>query len=125
MACLIPALLIAVKFDFTVLYTTRSLLRLQSVMVDCLLMYFCIKLSIWKMFKNITPAFIAGGLMYLIGCLLRQTSDNMVWSFVFIGICISVYFAVLSLFKAERGYLLYVKNYLIQKYIKHNRKKLL
>ena len=125
MACLIPALLIAVKFDFTVLYTTRSLLRLQSVLVDCLLMYFCIKLSIWKMFKNITPAFIAGGLMYLIGYLLRLTTDNMVWSFVFIAVCAAAYFAILSLYKSERNYMLYVKNYLFSKYVKHEKKDLI
>lgn len=125
MAFVIPALLITVKYDFTVLYTTRSLLRLQSVLVDCLLMYFCIKLSIWKMIKNITPAFIASGVMYVVGFALRMITLNIVWSFVFIAICIVVYFATLSLFKVEKGYMQHMKDYVISKYIKHQKKELL
>lgn len=125
MVFVIPALLITVKYDFTVLYTTRSLLRLQSVLVDCLLMYFCIKLSIGKMIKNITPAFIASGVMYIVGFALRMITHNIVWSFVFIVICIVVYFATLSLFKAEKGYMLHIKDYVISKYIKHQNKELI
>ena len=125
MAFVIPALLIAVKYDFTVLYTTRSLLRLQSVLVDCLLMYFCIKLSIWKMIKNITPSFVASGVMYIVGFALRLITHNIVWSFVFIAVCSVVYFAVISLFKAERGFLLHIKDYVVSKYIKHQKKELI
>lgn len=118
MLFVIPALIIAVKYDFAVLYTTRSLLRLQSVLVDCLLMYFCIKLSIWKMVKNITPAFIASGIMFVIGYGLRMISHNIVWSFVFIFICVVIYFSVLSLFKDEKWYLLKIKNYILDTYLK-------
>lgn len=125
MAFVIPALLITVKYDFTVLYTTRSLLRLQSVLVDCLLMYFCIKLSIWKMIKNISPAFIASFVMFIVGYGLRMITHNIVWSFVFIAVCIVIYFATLSLFKAERGYMLHLKDYLFSKYIKHQKKELI
>lgn len=125
MALVIPALLIAVKYDFTVLYTTKSLTRLYSVLIDCLLMYFCLKLSIWKMIKNITPAFIASGVMFIVGYALRLITHDIVWSFVFITICIVVYFAVLSLFKAEKGYMLHIKDYVVSKYIKHQKKDLI
>lgn len=125
MALVIPALLITVKYDFKVLYTAKSLARIWSVIVDCLLMYFCIKLSIWKMIKNITPAFIASGVMYLVGFALRLITHDIVWSFVFIAICIVVYFAVLSLFKVEKSYMLHIKDYVISKYIKHQKKDLI
>ena len=125
MAFVIPALLIAVKYDFKVLYTTRSLLRLQLVLVDCLLMYFCIKLSIWKMIKNIMPSFIASGVMFVVGFALRLITHNIVWSFVFIAICIIVYFAVLARFQAEKNYMLHIKDYVVSKYIKHKKKDLI
>ena len=125
LAFVIPALLIAARYSFTILYTTRSLLRLQSVLVDCLLMYFCIKLSIWRMIKNITPAFIASGVMYVVGFALRLITHNIVWSFVFIAICAAVYFAVLSWFKEERKYMLRIKKYVVSRYIKHQKKDLI
>lgn len=125
MALVIPALLITVKYDFTVLYTTKSLARVWSVIVDCLLMYFCIKLSIWKMIKNIMPVFIASGVMYGVGYALRLITHDVVWSFVFIAVCIAVYFAVLSMFKAEKNYMLHIKDYVISKYINHQKKDLI
>ena len=121
----IPALLISVKYDFTVLYTTRSLLRLQSVLVDCLLMYFCIKLSIWKMIKNITPAFIASGAMFIVGFALRHFTHNIAWSFVFILVCVVVYFRILFLFKEEKYYVQHIKDYVLSKYVKHQKKELI
>ena len=125
MALVIPALLVTVKYDFTTLYTTKSLLRVYSVVIDCLLMFFFIKLSIWKMIKNITPAFVASGVMYAIGFALRFVTHNIVWSFVFIVICIVIYFAVLSLFKQEKYYMMYIKNYVVSKYFKQQKKDLI
>lgn len=125
MALVIPALLVTVKYDFTTLYTTKSLLRVYSVVIDCLLMFFFIKLSIWKMIKNITPAFVASGVMYAIGFALRLVTHNIVWSFVFIVICIVIYFAVLSLFKQEKYYMMYIKNYVVSKYFKQQKKDLI
>lgn len=125
MALVIPALLITVKYDFTVLYTAKSLTRIWSVIINCLLMYFCIKLSVWKMIKNITPAFIASGVMFVVGYELRLITHDIVWSFVFIVICIAVYFAVLTMFKVEKNYMLHIKNYVFSKYIKHQKKDLI
>ena len=118
----VPILIIAVRYDFKVLYTTRSLLRIQTVIVDCLLMYFCIKLSIWKMIKNITPAFIASGIMFIVGFVLRLITHNLFWSFVFILICVVVYFAVLSMFQKEKWYMLRLKDYIISKYVNKTKK---
>lgn len=125
MALVIPALLITVKYDFTVLYTTKSLTRIWSVFVDCFLMYFCIKLSIWKMIKNIMPAFIASGVMYIVGVALRMITHDIIWSFVFIAICAAVYFVVLSMFKKEKHYMMHIKDYVVSKYIKHQKKDLI
>ena len=125
MALVIPALLITVKYDFTVLYTTKSLTRIWSVVVDCFLMYFCIKLSIWKMIKNIMPAFIASGVMYIVGVALRMITHDIIWSFVFIAICAAVYFVVLSMFKKEKHYMMHIKDYVVSKYIKHQKKDLI
>ena len=77
------------------------------------------------MIKNITPAFVASGVMYIVGFALRMITHNVVWSFVFIAICIVVYFSILSLFKAEKGYMLHIKDYVISKYVKHQKKDLI
>lgn len=116
-AFIVPVLLIAVKYDFQVLYVSRSFLRLQSVLVDCMMLYFCFKLSIWKMLVNIGPAFVASIVMCLVGEILKTLSENIFISFGYVAICIIVYFAVLMLFKTEKNYIKSIKQIGIKKFI--------
>lgn len=106
---LIPAVIISGQYGFRALYITRSLVRLEMVLVNLVFVYVLIKQSPWKMFTNIIPELFSCVVMAIVGWLLLKISDNMVVSFVWIGVCAVVYFAVLYLFPNDRVVLLNLK----------------
>lgn len=122
---LVPIVFIFAKKGFEQLYVARSLVRLESVLVDCTLLYFCCKISPWKMSKNVLPAFIASGIMAVIGYGLHLLSHNLIVNLLFIIICAAVYFVVLSLFKTDRNLMVRIKDYFVAKYLHHENKELL
>ena len=100
---LIPTILIAVKYGFETLYIARSLVRLEAIVVSMILMYILSRISPLVMMKNLAPAFIATGIMAAAALLLRSVSDNMVWQFFSIAVCVAVYVGVMCLFPEERS----------------------
>ena len=99
---LIPAIIIAVKYGFTCLYWTRSLVRLEGVLVNLTLVYILIKLSPYKIIKNVVPEFLGCIIMGIIGYSLLTLYNNTLISFVYIIICIIVYFTILFMIPNER-----------------------
>ena len=99
---LCPAMLIAVRYTFDVIYITRSLVRLELVLVNLFLMYIVIKISPWRMCVNIFPSAFAAILMGLVGYYLLKYHDSIIWSIMSICIYIFCYFIVLTFFKQER-----------------------
>lgn len=114
---LIPVIWIAVQYDFRVLYISRSYCRLQLVLVDCLIMFFCFRLSIWKMLKNVGPSFFASIVMCQTGFFLKSFSSSVYATICFVAICIIIYFAILLLFKDERFFLRMIMQKGIMKFI--------
>lgn len=106
---LIPAVIISGKYGFNTLYITRSLVRVEGVLVNILFVYIFIKQSPWKMLTNILPEVMSCIVMAIIAYVLLKISNNILISFVWIGICISVYFAILYLFPEDRTLLLNIK----------------
>ena len=53
LAFLVPAVVISTQYGFRALYITRSFIRLQSVIVNLIILYYLIRQSPWKMFVNI------------------------------------------------------------------------
>lgn len=111
---LFPAVLIAVKYGFEVLYITRSLVRFEGIIVDLLLMYFVIHISPWRMIKNIFPALLSSILMALMAILIKDISPSIIWKFTSILICIILYFSMQMAIPSSRNTLLSLKN---RKYI--------
>lgn len=103
---LIPAVIIAVNYGFTTLYWTRSLVRLEGILIHFILIYFLIKLSPIKIISNVVPEFTACIIMGLLGYFLIEINNNNIMSFVYIIICIIVYFLILIIIPKERIYLL-------------------
>ena len=92
---LIPTLIISVQYGFKVLYISRSLIRLQGILVGLIIMHVAYGLKMMQIIRNIFPMAISSLIMGLIGYLLQQISVSMLWQFASILICVSVYFAVL------------------------------
>ncbi|MGO1371981.1 MAG: lipopolysaccharide biosynthesis protein, partial [Senegalia sp. (in: firmicutes)] len=78
---LVPACIISSRYGFWVLVYTRSWIRMQFVIVHFIVMKISIGIPIFKTIKNIIPtaisAIIMGGFVYI----LKQISDDILWSF--------------------------------------------
>ena len=95
-----PVLLFYVNKGFEALYISRSLVRLELVLVQLLIMAVIVKMNVAKMFTNILPSVIAASSMLLI--MLLPSSESMLMQLLYIVICICIYFAVILLFPEER-----------------------
>lgn len=94
---LIPTVAIAVKYSFETLYTARSLIRLEGVLVNILFLNYLIKMPIRKMGLNLFPVFCATTIMGLCGYYLIGFINNTVFhSTLLILLCCLIY--LLSLF---------------------------
>lgn len=110
---LIPAVIISGKYGFHALYITRSLVRLELVLVNLIFVYILIKQSAWKMFTNIIPELFSSIIMALVAFALLRINNNVVVSFVWIVVCTCIYFSVLFAFPKDRVLLLGIKNKLL------------
>lgn len=112
---LIPAVYIAVQYGFTALYWTRSLVRLELVLVNVIFAYMLIQQSPWKMFKNTLPEAFSAIVMGFVAYLLLSISNSILMSFVYIPICVVVYFGLLYVIPGEKAIMLIVKNKILKK----------
>lgn len=105
-----PAVLIAVKYGFETLYVSRSLVRLESVLVHLCIMGIVLKMPIGRMVSNVLPSCLAVACMCIV---LLFPSANSVWlSIGYIFIAGIIYFTVILLFPEERSIILNFKSIL-------------
>ena len=107
---LIPAVIISGKYGFRPLYITRSLVRLEGVIVNLIALYLLIKQPPWKMFMNIMPELLSCVIMALIAFVLLKLNNSIIVSCMWVVVCSVVYFAALALFRKDRSILLALKN---------------
>ena len=112
---LIPAIIIAAQYGYEVLYWTRSLVRLEGVLVNFIFAYMLIKLSPFKMMANILPEVLACVVMGLFAYLMLQINSNTIASFTYIILCIIIYFATIYILPGEKEFLTKIKSKLHRK----------
>ena len=112
---LCPAMLIAVNYSFEIIYVTRSLIRIEGILVNLIIMYYVIKVSPLQMIVNIVPAILAALVMGVVGYILLFFDDSLWWSMLIICICMITYLSVIMLFRQERNILFSLKTTLMQK----------
>ncbi len=103
---LIPAVYIAAHYSFTVLYWTRSLLRLEAMSVNFFFAYYLIRQSPWKMFLNVLPEILSCIAMSLVAYLLLNFNNSLICSIIWIIICTVIYIISLSCYPYERSLML-------------------
>lgn len=103
---LIPAVYIAAHYSFTVLYWTRSLLRLEAMSVNFFFAYYLICQSPWKMFLNVLPEILSCIAMSLVAYLLLNFNNSLICSIIWIIICTVIYIISLSCYPYERSLML-------------------
>ncbi len=114
---LIPAVFISGQFGFKALYVTRSLIRLQGILVNLIILYILIKQSPWKMIMNVYPEALSCFIMAFVGWIMLKINDSVFVSFIWILLCAILYFGVLSLFRQEREILNKLKNRAISSFL--------
>ena len=120
---LVPVVYVFAQQGFGKLYVARSLVRLETVLVNSMLLHVCCGISSGKMLKNVFPAFAAGTIMALAGFALRLLTQSLGWNLLFILLCAVLYFALLSLFPTEKEQqLLRIKNHVVARYVRYGKK---
>ena len=98
---LVPVVLMFVHHDFETLCTARSLVRLEMILVNLILMYFIVKINSLKMISNVVPALFGSVIMMLVAYLLPQA--EIIWiNILYIFLLMVVYLGVVCLFEKER-----------------------
>lgn len=92
---LVPVLLIFKNYGFRVLYIARSLVRVELMAALCIVLCTAFHFKFGKILKNVLPSLASAAIMGVFGFFMLQISDRVIWQFVWIGLCIVVYFAVL------------------------------
>lgn len=108
-----PVLLLFVNKGFEALYISRSIVRLELVFVQLIIMVIVVKMNVVKMFTNILPSAIAASSMLLI--MLLPSSESIAIQLMYVLICVCIYFAVIMLFPEERHICLNLKALLKRK----------
>ena len=95
-----PTVLIAVRYGFETLYTARSLVRIEGIIVNLCIMGLVFKMPIGKMFTNVMPSCLAALCMLVV--LLLPSFESIWINLVYVLIASAVYVAVIMLFPKER-----------------------
>lgn len=112
---LIPAIIISGKYGFETLYITRSLVRIELVLVNVIAVYIIIKQSPWKMLTNIIPQLTCSLIMAAVGIILLRINNGAICSFIWAFVCVVVYFVSLYLlFPADRLLVMNLKQTLLK-----------
>lgn len=99
---LVPVCIISSKYGFWTLVYARSWIRMEFLLVHFIIMKFVIGFPVSKTFINVIPTAISAIAMGVLGYLLQQISNGLLWSFVSIIICFLFYFGALYLFPDMR-----------------------
>lgn len=99
---LCPAMLIAVDYDWETVYITRSLVRLELIAVNLIIMQVVINMSTYAMIKNIMPSVLASVVMGIVGVAMLTISPSIIWAMFSLLVCVGIYLFTVTRFNNER-----------------------
>ena len=102
LCALIPTIVISGHFGFRALYISRALMRIQMVIINIIAVYILINQSPIRMIINIMPETCCAIIMGVLGIILLIINNGIIISFVWILVCILIYFLLLNIFPNER-----------------------
>lgn len=101
---LIPVIIIASKYNFRLLYISRTLVRFEAVFINLVAVYLVAGLSFKYMLKNMTPVIIASIIMLLVAYLYNILNiSSILIDFIAITISCILYVLILSIFPKTRS----------------------
>lgn len=99
---LVPACIISSQYGFWPLVYTRSLIRIQFVLVHFIIMKIVIGFPISKMIINVSPAALASIAMGVFAYFMVRINNSITWNLISIILCIVFYSVILMLFSNIR-----------------------
>lgn len=103
------------NLPFEMIYSSRTLSRVLFILIHLVVINKICNISPFDMFKNIYIPACGSLVMYFVSLLLRNFSNNIIWNFISILICIIVYSLFLLMIpKSRKEILLYIKNLKIE-----------
>ncbi len=103
---LIPVLLYFANQGFQALTIARCVVRLQLALVSTVLLQLAIGIKATEIFRNVWPQIIASVVMTAAGMGMLMISENIIFQFASILVCVVVYFGTLMLIPAGKKELL-------------------
>ena len=97
-----PVVFIAVKYGFHVLYVARSVVRLELVLVNMIILYMLVHFSPWKMILNVMPALIASAPIFLIAFGMKWIDDSLLSQVTAIVLSSLTYVVIIYQFPVEQ-----------------------
>src|SRR5699024_962865 len=104
LAFLIPTCLISVRSGFWCLVYARALIRFQGVITGFIIMSLVMNFPVIRTVKNLGMPLLLTGLMSILAVMLKQVSNSVLWSFISIAICATMYFILFFLFAKEDSF---------------------
>lgn len=99
-----PVVLLAVNYGFEILYTARSWVRMELVIVNLGIIYYLIRITPLQMLQNVFPSVIASIMAACAYVGMRIIVDGSIYTQVLmLFVCALTYIVVLSFFPKERN----------------------
>ena len=104
---LLPTIYIAAHYTFETLYLSRSLIRFQLILVNMSFVWVLLKLSPFRLFKNIYPSLLCSGIVFLFLYGIKQINipcNFILFNIVSIIVSLLLYLFLICLFREEKKY---------------------
>ncbi|MDN7226429.1 lipopolysaccharide biosynthesis protein [Planococcus sp. N064] len=102
MIALIPTMIITASYGFDYIVIGYSLIKLQLILCNWLVIYFIFGISPLLIINNVIPSLISASIMGGVAFLLKNIYSNYLWELLVIFISIVLYFLLLFLFPKIR-----------------------
>lgn len=117
----IPAIIYAVGGDFQTLCYVRAFIRIEGLLFNMLLCFLLIKLSPFRMAKNISPELFGCMVMVVTSLVLKSISSNAIGQLMSAATCLIMYCITLYFIPSERKTIQAIKDMMKKKSITKNK----
>lgn len=101
-AALIPAIIISSNISFNAIYLTRTFIKIWLIVLNCVFIFYTIKLTMLKTMINILPELTGCLVMFASATLLSVLGESVLWKILSIIICAILYLSIIFQFKSEK-----------------------
>ena len=101
-------MLIAANYGFRTIYISRSLIRLQDIVLALLMMCIVYRFKSGVIIKNTLPIIISSVIMGIAGKIMLSVFDSLIIQLASVFVCMIVYFAFLMIFPNIRKFIIQV-----------------